>query len=259
MPYEPYTGDPTDNRYDLIRTPDTDNLQLYWTMYVVFLLICVFTNAGMVNLILSTKKLRENSFNLFILGLCIPDGLFSWLCAIRCSLNLSAQEWFGGKSGQSVMCDYQGFYITFCLFASCWTNFIIAFNMRKMTKATINVQKYSPPSKHYVKKKLAQIAGGGLLMAFCTQLGWITNGIIPLRNGNYHGMFCVPQEYNIASTVILWIFYLDIVIFGPMVGISYCYMWCFHHLAIVQMKKNKKSYWTNQRALMSSFRMAKLN
>lgn len=249
MPYEPYPqpNDERVDRYALIAEPAYDYLHLYWSLFMVTLYLCVLINAFLVYTILSNSKLRKNSFNLFLLGLCIPDGLFSWLCAIQCMLNLINGSWNGGN----FMCDYQGFYITFCLCCSTWTAMAISFQMKKMTEKIVSMQVYTPIAPTKVAKILGLVVMFAGIMAFSTQLGWMTDGALPLRNGAYHGMFCVPQEYDTASTLMLWFFYINLAIFLPGVLIAYHYGWCFHKLIKMEMKNKGLDYKSAAKSIMS--------
>ena len=78
-------------RYTLMRTTAAlDEMVVYWRVWAVITPITSLCSAVVILLIVLRPRLHTMT-NRFVLGLALPDFIFSFLCGFTCALNASAR------------------------------------------------------------------------------------------------------------------------------------------------------------------------
>ena len=99
---EPDSEEADGTRWSIMRTElPPDVLRNYWHAWVVGSWVSASASLFVIGVICSRPRLRSQAFNVFVVGLCIPDAVFSSMCGITCLLNYRAGEYYGGSDADA--------------------------------------------------------------------------------------------------------------------------------------------------------------
>jgi hypothetical protein len=187
----------------LIRTPlDASALVAYWKSWTVITAVSAVLSGLVIVLILARPKLRRTSFNHLLIGLVVPDFLFSFLCGITCALHAAHGRWYDGEGigdGQW-MCDFQSFYSVFGTAGSIWVNVLITFEMRRISRSMRSRQTYVRPTCRQIWMWLVLVYAGVGALAWVLSYGY--RSLPPsfaAKPESVRGLNCLPIEYDVAS------------------------------------------------------------
>ena len=211
-------------RYDKnLAAPDDEQLVKYWYGWAVLALtagifvLCVFLP------LVTSRKARKQSFNVYLMYLMIPDFVFSICCGITCLLNA-----VNGSYYSHWMCNFQQWYCVWGIGANCWLNALITYQLHSLLKCSQQTRRYRiPPPKNVTKHAL-------LVYLYCAFLGsW---GLFPQStstqdnndqtNFPYHaiqisGLACIPVEADLASSLFFWLFFMPLFSLIPIFYVIY--------------------------------------
>lgn len=186
-------------RYDtILAAPSDDVLSLMWIIYSVVLFLFTIMMVIVFLAIVTNKKIRSNTFNLYLIFLMIPDIVFTGFCAINCT-------WLvihGGYIYEWV-CPFQSFYLIYGVAANAWLNGIIAYEVRRMLVICHSGggQRYVAPTNKQVVRN-SSIAY--LWATFVALWGVVSLPWLPHESNAHHGITCTPLEYSKGSTIFFW-------------------------------------------------------
>ena len=75
---------------------DPEEMIIYWTAWVYITFFSSCCSLFVIAFVCSSRRLMANYQNRFIVGLAIPDMVFSGLCGITCFNNMNNGIFFGG-------------------------------------------------------------------------------------------------------------------------------------------------------------------
>jgi hypothetical protein len=219
MPYEPLESTNTNATYlESMRIVYSDSIRnSTWHLWVYIAFISATISLFVLLVIITDKKLRSKHFNKFIVGLVIPDFIFSFLCTLQCLANLLYGDYYGGD----LNCEIQSVYAMSGMTGSIWMNVLISKDLYNLAISVTNMTAYNVPSNNIV---ISQIL---VVYAFCTLLGSLTlfgfnfnYDIIPFKAQTYKGLACLPMAYDFTSGLVFWLAYVPLVIVVPLLYVT---------------------------------------
>ena len=204
-----------DSRYVWNRAmPEPEFLDMVWGTWMVVAFCAALASIIIIVGVLHSKEARSNVFNLLIVFLCLPDFVFSGLCAITCALSYSASEYtpIGGAMG----CEWQSFYVIFGFTGSMWMQVVIATELRHVLRCSHGRRAYMQPSLKQVLCRAGAVYAGSLFVA-----SWPFISAIPIHADTASGMACVPLADDVESEVFLWVVMIGLAALAPLFGIFY--------------------------------------
>ena len=204
-------------RYDIVAAAPSDEiLQKYWWSWSAITLSVGSFSLIVCLSILSSRKARQNSFNLYIVYLMIPDFIFSLLCFMTCFMNAINGEYWSGW-----MCNFQQGYAVFGIGANTWLNAVVTYQLHTMLRYSYRRRRYRSPSRATVSIHAA------IVYLFCFFLGsWgvYDKQMFPYHSGTYSGLACLPLEVDRASTMFFWFIFFPLFAGIPILYVGYaCY------------------------------------
>lgn len=195
-------------------------LQRFWLAWSIAALISAAASAVVIFVILSRPKLRSQTLNKFIVGLTLPDILFSILCSCTCFGNYIHHGWLGADW----MCAAQSTYSVYGFAASMWMNAMIARELHRMASSAVRAEAYHPLSAPVACAYIAAVHAGALLLACVPLLPGL-----PAHFAMQRGLACLPTESDLESTIFHWVFVLDLVFIMPCILLLW-YAWRVYRL-----------------------------
>jgi hypothetical protein len=184
-------------RYDkLLAAPSDDDLHKIWSSsFAITLAVGLFTFTVFFGVV-SSHKVRQNSFNVYLIYLMIPDILFSLLCAVTCLLNA-----INGEFWSTWMCNFQNLYCVFGISANAWLNAVITFQLHTMLRFGNRRRRYTSPTRKTVTVHALSVY---LFAAFLGTWGSIDAPWWPFHSGPLSGLACLPIQTDRRSTIFFW-------------------------------------------------------
>eukprot|EP00930_Biecheleria_cincta_P028547 TRINITY_DN19924_c0_g1_i9.p1 TRINITY_DN19924_c0_g1~~TRINITY_DN19924_c0_g1_i9.p1 ORF type:complete len:938 (+),score=145.15 TRINITY_DN19924_c0_g1_i9:115-2928(+) len=209
MPYKtlPWGAEPTDEWASKVTLMHPDTLKTAWLLWAFLAGAAAFANLVVMGIIIRFKSLRSKQFNRMILGLALPDFLFSGACSVTCTLHRFHGTWYGG----SAHCDVQGFYVTFGFAGSIWMNVIISREINLMARSARAAIRYVPLKTRAVVIRIAIAYGISLFLAASHTIPGI-----PFRANAVYGLACLAVQEDRASTLLFWLFYAPMLLGMPL-------------------------------------------
>jgi len=203
-------------------------LHRYWITWAFTAEAAALASAVVIASILCSRSLRSQAFNKMIVGLAIPDFVFSFICGIACALNAHNHSYFGGDSA----CNLQSVYVIFGFAGSMWMNSLIAYELRRLATSLGQGEAYLPPSGGAVVVRILCIY---LLSLFIALLVVIPG--VPAEAGSHRGLACLPMEYDVKSTIFHWTVTMNLMLVVPLVIILWNF-WQAYKSSPLSMKSN---------------------
>ena len=150
------------------------------------------------------RRAQARPFNVYLLFLMIPDLQMNLFCALTCFLNA-----IHGRYVSEAFCKFQSFYIIFGVASNTYLNMFVARELHKMLRFSNRRRRYHPPK---LKSIISQAMVAYSCAAALAAVGIVNNdsSILPHRTYLLNGVFCVPLEYNRASTIFTYTFFFPI-------------------------------------------------
>ena len=216
-PFRTWELDSNDSRYDhLLAAPSDSTLKIMWSAWAGIALIVGVLSLIVFLGILSNRKARNNSFNMYVLLLAFPDYFFALACGTTCLLNaLKGSYW------SQPMCNFQQFYITFGIAANTWLNAVLTWQLHKMLRYSHQRRRYRPPTRRDVSKQAICVY---IYSTFLGSWGFINNSPesptwFPYHTGVSSGLACMTIETSKASTIFYYVCFIPMFIGIPIVYI----------------------------------------
>lgn len=204
--------DTASSRYDsILAAPSDEHLRIMWTVYSIFFTIFTILLSVVFLAIVTNRKVRRNSFNLYLIFLMIPDLVFTGFCAINCA-------WLAANNGYRYewVCSFQSFYLMYGMGANAWLNGIIAYEVHTMLRVSHAGHRYQPPPRRVVIRNALLVYAWA---AFVALWGVVSLPWLPHTTNAQNGFICTPVEFNAPSTVFFWVVYMPALSIIP---ILYC-------------------------------------
>lgn len=181
-------------RYDrFIAGPPAEEARIMWIIWSslsgVIALFCIVVFLG----IITSPKIRQSAYNVYVLFLIAPDVLFNISCCITCAINASLGYYVSYR-----MCQWQTWYVMFNFTANSWMNAVIALELYRLLKDCQIIHHYKPPSL-----KSALIKGGAVYVYAAFVASWPLLGMVPYNATA--GLACLPLEESLESTLVFWL------------------------------------------------------
>jgi hypothetical protein len=141
-----------------------------WVVWVGTAAVCAAASLGVIALVLSRARLRAQPFNHFVIGLSIPDLVFSGLSAIARARHGSRGRWSDGDAGLGDgrwLCDFQAWYLVFGVAGSMWVKLAVTRELDRLTTAIRLGRSYELPSVGAVYARV------GAALALAAAIAWI--------------------------------------------------------------------------------------
>lgn len=172
--------------------------------------------------ILTTARVRDKAFNLYLLFLVIPDFVFSFLCGLTCALNAAA----GGHYTSHWMCEFQSFYTIFGFAGSAWMNAVIARELHTMIRYSHGRRRYRPPTATQVCLQAAVVYAWSAFVGSWT----LMDGFLPHRAVPYRGTACLPaQPTDVGSGLFFWLVFVPAMMVVPFAYVMYVWWDVYYH------------------------------
>lgn len=196
-----------------VAAPTNEDMVTMWTAwYIIFYLLAICTTSVFIALV-CTRKIRQSSFNLFLIYLMVPDCLVLWLCATSCLVNSLA-----GRFTSIQHCKFQCFYLVATLSANAWLNLAITRHLLIMLQSAAQYKKYKPPSRKRVTMEALGAYGFSMFLAcwFVIDAEWW-----PFRTRLNSGIVCLPQDFSYMSTAFYYTIFLPVGFLIPLGYVLY--------------------------------------
>lgn len=190
-------------RYDVnLAAPPDAELRGYWSALAAVALVAGIFTLFIFVAVVSSRKARRQSFNMYLIYLMIPDFTFSLLCGITCLLNA-----VNGSYWSHWMCNFQQWYCVWGIGSNCWLNAVITFQLHSLLKCSHQRKRFWAPSRKTVTIQALAV------YVYCTFLG--TWGLISEKNFPFHaiqirGLACIPVEADHRSTLFFWLVFMPV-------------------------------------------------
>lgn len=223
----------TSIEHPLLRASDLDENSTRWDHHasapsdeaLVRWWICIGTASAFVAIvvavvmcaILMKAKTRRLSFNLYLVGLMVPDFIYSFVCGIFCFMNVAV-----GRFYSQMTCLLQSFFLTLGIGGNYWVTLLIMRELLHMLRASKRCRRYNVASR---KTAIKQCGMALLWSAFVATWGLLPRSWnIPLQTLSKNGYGCATLDYDLASCLFYWL-----VFFPAMSGvpIGYTIYVCF--------------------------------
>ena len=227
-------------RWDhFLAAPSDDTLiKMWWSSGAVATIAGIFI-IFLITAILSSKETRRLSFNMYLIGLMIPDLILSIPCSVVCLMSAVM-----GRYVSYSVCMFQSWFVIFGIAGSAWMNLTIARELHKMLRLGKRCIRYKPPTIRTVYLQILAVIVWSAVVAF---LGIIMPDAFPHHTGSHKGFFCAPIEYDTASTIFFFT-----VFFPCLAGIPFLYI---GYVCIDVFVVNKLMPGKGRRRLFTSYLM----
>ena len=232
-PLRTWDLDSNSTRYErIVAAPSDHDLRIMWSIWAgVTFLVALFTLSIFVS-ILSSRKVRRNEFNNYLIYLMIPDFIFSLCCGVTCTMNA-----IHGKYWASWMCDFQQFYCIFGIGSNSWLNAVVMHQLYKMMQSAHHFRHYYPPSRIQIAKQAISVY---LFLAFLGSWGFVRNKHFPYHHGAMSGLACLPIEGDRASAFMFWFGFFPFFALIPVMYVLYASFQVYYH-GLLPKRGNRRS------------------
>lgn len=185
-------------------------------------LLVALSSLVLIAAILSSKKIRSNSFNLYVLYTALPDCFSAFSCFLTCAMAVSNDAMYYSNA----MCGFQAFYLSFAITCNGWMNGLIVYEVHKLLRYSQIRKRYFPPTRKQVSCQAAVV----YMYAFA--IGMFSTFNIqgsPIKTINWNGYVCFPIETEYRWGWFYFLVYLPLMViipcsfsFGAMAHIYWC-------------------------------------
>ena len=220
----------------------------------------------------TSTKTSINPFNIYLLFSIFSDLLLVSMFGISCIINaILTSTGSGGTTPlllhlQNIACNFQSWYVVFCISSSTWITAIIAYQLHTMLRSTLLFVR-----KQYVIPTTSKVINQCILVYFCSTL-LATFGTISTNNQNddswwnhivyetnsIHGLICVPvPNYDdIYNTIFFYCIFLPLLCGIPIIYCTYvCYDVLVHRKHILLPSNVGSSSNTNTNSIKKRQRL----
>ena len=141
-----------------------ETMRVYWLIWMFVALLSSAASFVVIAVIARRPRLHSQPFNMFVVGLVIPDFVFSFSCSITCLLNYLNGGWFGGTRA----CDWQSLYCVFGFSASIWMNVVVTKELHRMALCTHAMRTYHPLPAREVGRRIGLVYAAALALGLAT-------------------------------------------------------------------------------------------
>ncbi|KAG8463285.1 hypothetical protein KFE25_004796 [Diacronema lutheri] len=202
----------------LVRVPVSDAASVhYWEAWVVVTALSTVAVTCVLALILSRRRLRASVYNHFIVGLAIPDLVFSLLCLATCGLHVAHGHWYDGDAlwHGDWMCDFQAWYTVFGSAGSMWINVLITAEFFRVTSSVRRLHTYTPPRVRTIWHRLLAVYALVAVYAWVPTFGYRFWPQLPMRAYAVRGLNCLPVPFDDTSNAVQICYIYGLMAFLP--------------------------------------------
>jgi hypothetical protein len=199
-----------------IAAPSDETIRVMWLGLTFVGLIDSLFVAIVFFGIMSSKKVRNSPFNMYLLFLMFPDFIYGFFCFVTCIMNYVKGEYWGPG-----MCYWQAMYLVFGTAANAWLNVVVTYEVYRLLSSSNIRKKYFPPTrKTVVRNSLC-----------CYALAFFLSTLV-LMDGLPHGIdaqvgfVCLPVAETTSETVFFYAVFMPVYTLIPASYIS----WCFYDI-----------------------------
>lgn len=190
-----------------------ENLVIFWKVCAAINVVLAVFSGTVILAILNDRKARQNSFNLYLLYLMIPDFVLTAGCFVICVLNFAHGHYIAAW-----ICELQAFVLAWSIFCNNWINFAIARELHWLLRCGRLMIKYTVTPRRSVTIKALTIYACGAVLGSLGPLGtWIPG--FPIQTRSTSGLGCAAMEYDTKSTIFYYGFYLPLLTLLPALGV----------------------------------------
>ncbi|KAG8458276.1 hypothetical protein KFE25_001568 [Diacronema lutheri] len=202
----------------LIRVPVSDAASVhYWAAWVGVTVLSTVAISCVIVLILTRRRLRSSVYNHFIVGLAIPDLVFSLLCLGTCALHVAHGHWYDGGAlwHGGWMCDFQAWYTVFGVAGSMWINVLITAEFFRVSTSVRRLHSYTPPSVRTIWRRLLAVYALVAVYAWVPTFGYRFWPELPMRAYAVRGLNCLPVPFDDTSSTVQLCYIYGMMAFLP--------------------------------------------
>ncbi|KAG8461039.1 hypothetical protein KFE25_003608 [Diacronema lutheri] len=207
-------------RWLLVRAPvEQSSIVPFWAAWAFLCAVCTAASVLVIGVIYATPRLRAQPYNHLVVGLAIPDLVFSGLCGITCTLHVAHGRWYDGETigdGRGWMCDFQSFYCTFGIAGSLWVNVVVTHELSRLTRSMRSVAVPKPITLQHVYSRLGAVLALALVIAWVPNYAYLVWPSIPARAFQTRDLACLPTPYDVPSLLFYLLFTLSVMLFIPL-------------------------------------------
>jgi energy-converting hydrogenase Eha subunit A len=199
---------------DIISAAPSDAflIQVWWTWAPLAILVGLFSLILGLSIVTS-RKARRHSFNLYLVFMAIPDFVFSLCCGITCLLNALNEEYWSGW-----MCNFQNWYCVFGIGSNAWINACVTRELHLMLRSGGRFRRYRSPTRKYV---ILQSLAIYLCMGCLGFWGVFDEPNWPFYSGTRSGFACLPVVSDGKSRIYFWVIFMPLFAVIPSVYIIF--------------------------------------
>ena len=197
-----------------ITSDDPEAMEIYWKAWVYITYLSSISSLTVILIICCNKSLH-NYQNRFIVGLAIPDVLFSGLCGITCQLNTQYGVFQGGPG----MCLWQSFYVVFGFAGSMWMNVVIT---RELHRLSASLEGKADTTAR--PKRARSTSASRWSTRAASSWRWCPSSAPSpdlLHVGAHRALACLPMTNGVGSELFFWLLFVNVMLIIPFSLISY--------------------------------------
>ena len=217
------------SRWDKIGAVSTaGELELQWWILGGVSFFTTLVVGTVLTAILYYKPTRQSPFNQYLIGLMIPDLVFSANCVYACWLS-AASSTAAGQFFSVPLCHFQSWFLTFGIAGNAWMNLAICVEVYQMLKAGARGRRYFPPTTRKVWRQTLCVYFYSALLA---SLELIPLPNLPMETRLSAGYYCMTVEYDLGSALFFFLVFLPLLCGIPMLYAGYVFydVYCKSHL-----------------------------
>ncbi|KAG8470856.1 hypothetical protein KFE25_009277 [Diacronema lutheri] len=207
-------------RWLLIRAPLPDAIRVeYWRAWVFITAASSVASILVIALVLSRRRLREQPFNHFIVGLVVPDLIFSFACIFTCAKHVGYGDMWDGHG--HYWCDLQSGYTLFGAVGSMWVNVLITREVSRLAACTRDMVTFKPTPIREIWKGLCLLFSATALFSAFVVFTYRVFPSFPSRSHAVRGLNCMPVEYDLPSRAFFYGVTMNVALFLPLALIGW--------------------------------------
>lgn len=176
--------------------------------------------------ILTSRRARVSSTNIYVIALCLPDALVGVAFTVNNVVNFR-EGWYTSRA----LCDFQAFYLIFTIGCSHYINALIALEVYRLLKITRDMGNYVQPSGWLVACRCLAAYVWSAFVAL-----WPLFGFLPHRIFLLKGLVCLPSEYNVGSAFFYYLVFFPAISSAPL-GVALFIGYRVHRQKLLDLKQ----------------------
>lgn len=193
--------------YKALAAPSNNELVMMWWILSIVNFIDSIIVAVVLLSVITNRRTRKSTFNLYLIYLMIPDFLYSFLCFITCLMcALKGEYW------SPAMCRGQAIYLVASTAANAWMNAATTREMHRLLSHSSQTVRYFPPTKRTVTIQMIIIYTYSTFISLwvlfsesSSSPSWGLHEVDAL-----YGFVCLPFQYSIAANLFWYLLFIPV-------------------------------------------------